>query len=224
MLNSLAFYPHFQLQPIWQILASTLRFYHHIMINYLLTCVGFLVVTIMEHLKDEVPCFQKQVINHSSGPRFSSPGPIYNGIFSLNSLNIDFILYKLSKLLWNVYKVTGKIFMPLLPKATVFRSGQKEKCMNKCSQSVWMWFMLRHVLKSGPEVIKLFSYSTQLSMKFFMLINIKMPTVVGILIFISRKNFMLSSALQEKSLNCWYLTFIGRTNFILSWVEHEKSL
>ena len=45
---------------------------------------------------------------------------------------------------------------------------------------------------------KLFSCSTQLSMKFFLLINIKMPTVVGILIFINRKNFMLSFAVQEK--------------------------
>ena len=33
---------------------------------------------------------------------------------------------------------------------------------------------------------------------------------------------MLSSAVQEESLNCWYLIFIGWTNFILSWVEHEK--
>ena len=32
----------------------------------------------------------------------------------------------------------------------------------------------------GPEVIKLFSYSTQLSMKFIMLINVKMPTTVMI--------------------------------------------
>ena len=56
---------------------------------------------------------------------------------------------------------------------------------------------------SGPEAIKLFKCSTQLSMKFFLLINIKMPTIVGILILISRRNFMLSSALQEKSLNCW---------------------
>ena len=48
-------------------------------------------------------------------------------------------------------------------------------------------------------------------------------TIVGILIFISRKNFMLSSAVQRESLSCWYLIFIGRTNFILSWVEHEKS-
>ena len=30
--------------------------------------------------------------------------------------------------------------------------------------------------KSGPEVIKLFSCSTQLSMKFFQSINVKMPT------------------------------------------------
>ena len=46
--------------------------------------------------------------------------------------------------------------------------------------------MLRHCLsicrtftclKSGPEVIKLFSSSTQLSMKIFLLINVKMPTI-----------------------------------------------
>ena len=52
-------------------------------------------------------------------------------------------------------------------------------------------------MRSGSKVINSFSYSTQLSMKFFLLINIKMPTIVGILIFISRKNFMLSSAVQE---------------------------
>ena len=39
----------------------------------------------------------------------------------------------------------------------------------------------------GPEVIKLFSCSTQLSMKFVLLINVKMPTIVGILTFMSRK-------------------------------------
>ena len=33
----------------------------------------------------------------------------------------------------------------------------------------------------GPEVIKLFSCSTQLSVKFFPLINVKMPAIVGIL-------------------------------------------
>ena len=69
-------------------------------------------------------------------------------------------------------------------------------------------------LKPGPEVKKLFSCSTQLSMKFkmvisiknikkfgfffgsdqrrmlfFPLINVKMPTIVGILTFMSRKKF-----------------------------------
>ena len=32
----------------------------------------------------------------------------------------------------------------------------------------------------GPEVIILFSCSTQLSLKFILLINVKMPTIVGI--------------------------------------------
>ena len=40
----------------------------------------------------------------------------------------------------------------------------------------------------GPKVIKLFLYSTQLSMKLILLINVKMPTIVGILTFISMIN------------------------------------
>ena len=44
----------------------------------------------------------------------------------------------------------------------------------------------------GPKVIKVFSCSTQLSMKFSLLINMKMPTIVGIFIFISRENLTLS--------------------------------
>ena len=43
----------------------------------------------------------------------------------------------------------------------------------------------------GPEVIKLFSCSTQLRMKIFLLINVKMPTIVGILTFMSGKNSSL---------------------------------
>ena len=38
---------------------------------------------------------------------------------------------------------------------------------------------------------KIFSCSTQLSMKFFLLINVKMPLIVGILTFISRKNSII---------------------------------
>ena len=43
----------------------------------------------------------------------------------------------------------------------------------------------------GPEVIKLFSCSTQLSMKFSPLIYVKMPTLVGILTYMSGKNNIL---------------------------------
>ena len=53
-------------------------------------------------------------------------------------------------------------------------------------------------MKTGPEVIKLFSCSAQLSMKFFLLINVKMPTIVGILTFMSRKNTILDLSEPEK--------------------------
>ena len=44
----------------------------------------------------------------------------------------------------------------------------------------------------GSEVIKLFSCSTQLSITFSLLMNMKMPTKIGIFIFISREIFTLS--------------------------------
>ena len=77
-------------------------------------------------------------------------------------------------------------------------------------------FEIGFAFPPGSEVIKLFSCSTQLSMKFqllikiktptnkecfalsltyavfSMLITVKMPTIVGILTFISRINFVLS--------------------------------
>ena len=61
-----------------------------------------------------------------------------------------------------------------------------------------------HLNTPGPEVIKLFSCSTQLSMKFFLLINVKMPTIVGILTFMSRTNSILDLS-EPKNLN--FLTF-----------------
>ena len=47
-----------------------------------------------------------------------------------------------------------------------------------CRQALW---------GPGPEVIKRFSCSTQLSMKFSLLIYVKMPTIVGILTCMSGK-------------------------------------
>ena len=53
----------------------------------------------------------------------------------------------------------------------------------------WLRFQLCNLIwRPGPEVIKLFSCSTHLSMIFILLINVKMPTTVGIFTFISRIN------------------------------------
>ena len=49
-------------------------------------------------------------------------------------------------------------------------------------------FSREEAICSGPEVIKLFSCSTQLSTKFILLINVKMPTIVVILTCISMIN------------------------------------
>ena len=53
--------------------------------------------------------------------------------------------------------------------------------------------------KPGPEVIKLFSCSTQLSMKFSLLIYVKMPTTVGILTCIGGENNILGLTEPKKA-------------------------
>ena len=67
----------------------------------------------------------------------------------------------------------------------------------------------------GHELIKLFSSSAQLRMKFSLLINMKMPTIVGIFIFISRENFMLSYVQQERICNS-NLRLVNMETFMLS--------
>ena len=57
--------------------------------------------------------------------------------------------------------------------------------------------------RPGPDVIKKNSCSTQLSMLFFLLINVKMPTIVGILTFMSGKNSILG------------LSELKKTNFLI---------
>ena len=60
----------------------------------------------------------------------------------------------------------------------------------------------------GPGVIKLASCSTQLSMKFIMPMNVKMPTIVGILTFIGMINTASESLKGRKIFIlehfCWY--------------------
>ena len=85
----------------------------------------------------------------------------------------------------------------------------KKKSINEVMISAY----LNMIVQPGPVIMKLFSCSTQLSMKFQLLIktkklktvdflgfkvsdsvfilltNVKMPTIVGILTFMNRKNF-----------------------------------
>ena len=76
-------------------------------------------------------------------------------------------------------------------------------------------FLVFHIMPVNPrpEVIKLFSCSTQLSMLFFLLINVKMPTFVGILTFMSRKNSILGLSDPEKHWISWYFHIHEQLNF-----------
>ena len=58
-------------------------------------------------------------------------------------------------------------------------------------------------VKSSLKVIKLFSCSTELSMKFILLINVKMATIVGILTFISWIN-TTSESLKARKISVFY--------------------
>ena len=54
-------------------------------------------------------------------------------------------------------------------------------------------------MRSGPEVIKKNSCSAQLNMNFFLPINVKMPTLVGIVTVVSRKSSILGLSEPEKN-------------------------
>ena len=68
-----------------------------------------------------------------------------------------------------------------------------------------------------PEVIKLFSYSTQLSTKLIMLINVKMPTIVGTLTFISMINTTHQSLKVSNAFICWYVS-------VYEWLKFRAQL
>ena len=72
-------------------------------------------------------------------------------------------------------------------------------CLIQCVGAAAKLHLQGDKISPGPEVIKLFSCSTQLSMKFFLLINVKMPTIVGILTFMSGKNNILGLSETKKS-------------------------
>ena len=66
--------------------------------------------------------------------------------------------------------------------------------------------------ETGPEVIKLFSCSTQMNIKFFLLINVKMSkTIVGILTFMSGKKSILGLSEPKKKTK-------KKTNFLIFFI------
>ena len=64
--------------------------------------------------------------------------------------------------------------------------------------------------KTSPKVIKHFSCSAQLRLKFILLINVKMPTIIidGILTFISRINYYRPWCYYKPSFSI-YLGYFG---------------
>ena len=72
----------------------------------------------------------------------------------------------------------------------------------------------------GPVVIKLFSCSTQLNMMFIIVINVKMPTIVGILTFISMT--MLINV--KMSTIVGILTFISMINRTSESLKERKNV
>ena len=68
-------------------------------------------------------------------------------------------------------------------------------------------------LCSGPEIIKPFSCSTELSTKFILLINVKMPTIVGILTFISMINTTSERLKSRFFFICRYISFYEQLKF-----------
>ena len=75
----------------------------------------------------------------------------------------------------------------------------------------------------GPEVIKLFSCSVQLSTIFILLINVKMPAIVGILIFISMINTTSERLKARNFFICRYFSFYEQLKFCaqLSWASKK---
>ena len=70
-----------------------------------------------------------------------------------------------------------------------------------------------YATKSGPEVIKIFSYATQLNTNFILLITVKMPTIVGILTFISVINTTSERLKARNFFICRHFSFYKQLKF-----------
>ena len=92
--------------------------------------------------------------------------------------------------------------------------------LKRCRELKKIYWLLRSLLhapmnrvnkliESGLEAIKLFSCSSQLSTKFILLINVKMPTIVGILTFIYKINTPSESLKARKVFIFQHFSFMS---------------
>ena len=93
---------------------------------------------------------------------------------------------------------------------TIFLTGKKY--MTKILL-VRIKLNLLYATSPGPEGYKLFSYSTQLSRKFILLINVKMPLIVGIITFISMINTTSERLEARHFFICRYFSFYEHLKF-----------
>ena len=78
-------------------------------------------------------------------------------------------------------------------------------------------------IRFGPEIIKRFSCSTQLSMKFVLLINLTWLTFANSSLLNIAEHESFSANKYENANYCWHFHIYLQRTFMLSWFEHEKS-
>ena len=115
-------------------------------------------------------------------------------------------------------RVNGLVSSCLLIFYETLKQHNQDNYASCHEQVVWRFFNLfwQKLFISpypGPKVIKLFSFSSQLSMKIIMkiimLINAKMPTIVGILTFKSMINTRSESLKARKVFIFQHFTFMS---------------
>ena len=125
------------------------------------------------------------------------------------SLSTDDVKHKL------VHMHHGRVFIKLVTLATL--SSNTEVQYNSAGTLGQITLIGKYLnwlentapfelIQPFPEVTKLFSCSTKLRLKFILLINVKMPTSVGILTFMSRTNYRLWQSEPEISTNFDYFS------------------
>ena len=114
---------------------------------------------------------------------------------------MDFVVFYVGRTL-NKDKKTKKSWVCFGNMFLKLEKGQTKDMLDKGIQRIPSYCLL-HVMsnlsgETGPRGYKTFSMLNSVEHEIFLLINVKMPTVVGILTSMSRKNSILSLSELEK--------------------------